>query len=234
VPTMADSVNPAALPPGMAAYAGYVDGAKSKWPPTWWAKFTVPVLKITTLASLDAMAFDYEPGNAGSFGVAVAVRGRTNGGLPSVVYLNEDGLVEMTSALAGKSLSWLPVWAWPHPGPYIWPADWSIPPGTIPSWCPVRPVAVQDRSYPDFDLSTLYTNWLPVIPPPGPVPPSTGGKGETVVIVRGPNGAAYVISGGKAVGLTTGAEIIAAQQAGIPVWQFSNQTQFDALVTAFG
>jgi hypothetical protein len=59
---------------------------------------------------------------------------------------------------------------WPAPGAYIWAAAGTV--GEIPSWCPVTPVAVQDRYLSGYDLSTLYDGWLPVIPAP-PAPPLT-------------------------------------------------------------
>ena len=170
MPTMADAVNPENIPADVVVVAGYLDGSKSAWPPDAWQLFDQPKLTISTMGKLDAMAFDVEPGNAGVYGVAVAVKSRTNAGLPSVIYLRQSTLVDMTAALSGKSLTWLPVTVWPLPGPYLWACDPGVTPGTVPAWCPVKPVAVQDRLSvaPGYDLSTLFNGWTPTVGPPPP------------------------------------------------------------------
>lgn len=176
MPTMADAVDWQAIPADVAAVAGYIDGPVSAWPAEAWARFAGRrVLRVSVLADPTAMSFDSEPGNAGVTAVAVAVRLRANRGEPSVVYTDESNSGGLTAALAAKSLRWLPAGSWPAPGPYLWAAAPGTVPGTIPSWCPVQPVAVQDRWEHTYDLSTLFAGWLPPTEPASvPAPDSTG------------------------------------------------------------
>lgn len=233
MPTMADAVYPANLPPGCAAYAGYIDGAVSKWPDTAWGRFTVPTLTISVLANPSALAFDVEPGNAGATAVALAVRARMGRALPSVVYTDEATSIAVRDAMLAKAVPWFGAKFWPAPGAYLWPTLGNAGAGAGCSWAWVQPVAVQDRWLGAYDLSTLYTSWLPVLTRTVPVPPSVRGKVQTMVIIKAPNGAAYAVSGGKLAPLTSDAEVQAAITAGIPVWQLSDQGQFDALVRAW-
>lgn len=164
--TMADAVDWQAIPAGVDAVAGYVDGPRSAWPPEAWAHFAGrPVLRVTVLADDHVLAFDSEPGNAGVDAVAVAVRLRANRGEPSVVYTDHANMNGLTEALGLKSLRWLPASSWPAAGPYLWAAAPGTTPGQVPPWCPVRPVAVQDRWDQTYDLSTLYGGWQPPVEP---------------------------------------------------------------------
>ncbi|MHB1488253.1 MAG: hypothetical protein ACYCZM_11975 [Acidimicrobiales bacterium] len=166
MPDMADAVDWTAIPTDVAAVAGYVDGPVSKWPAEAWAHFAgKPVLRVTVLANPDLECFDSEPGNAGTDAVAVAVAIRTARNQPSVVYTDESNLNALTSSFRMKSLRWLPASAWPTPGPYLWAAAPGTATGTVPTWCPVEPVAVQDRWDHTYDLSTLTGAWLPSVEP---------------------------------------------------------------------
>lgn len=127
-----DAVNPNNLP-------AFLDGA--------------PALRITVLASPDGEAFDVEQGNAGPTPVAGACHDRYVKGLWSMVYTNEDGHQAVTDALAVLGLGWTPAVEWPKPGVYLWAADWDIPTGQVPSWCPVAPLMVQNRHPGPFDVS---------------------------------------------------------------------------------
>jgi hypothetical protein len=170
MPVMADAVQWTAIPATVDAVAGYVDGPVSQWPQEAWAHFAgKPVLRVTVLANPDVECFDSEPGNAGTDAVAVAVAIRTAKNQPSVIYSDESNLTGLTSSLSMKSLRFLPASAWPAPGPYLWAASPGITPGTVPSWCPVQPVAVQDRWEHTYDLSTLFGGWLPSVEPGTPV-----------------------------------------------------------------
>lgn len=170
---MADSIHPDAIPADAGAVAGYIDGAKYPWPADAWATFAGrPVLRVSVLADPEAEAFDSEPGNAGVAEVATAVAVRVSRSKPSVVYTDETNLASLTAALAAKGTRWLPASSWPEPGPYLWAAAPGTTPGDVPTWCPVEPVAVQDRWESTYDLSTLRAGWLP---PVEPVAPSGGG-----------------------------------------------------------
>ncbi|MHB1853476.1 MAG: hypothetical protein ACYCSJ_01430 [Acidimicrobiales bacterium] len=179
MPTMADSVDWEAIPADVEAVAGYVDGAKYPWPDTAWEHFAGrPVCKVSVLGNPDALCFDSEPGNAGTDAVAVAVAIRTSRNEPSVVYTNASNLSALNTSFRMKSLRWLPASTWPAPGPYLWAADPTIAPGEVPAWCPVQPVAVQDRWDHTYDLSTLFGGWLPPVLP-GAAAGGTGGKPGT-------------------------------------------------------
>jgi hypothetical protein len=174
---MADAVDWAKIPETVEAVAGYVDGPVSAWPAEAWAHFASRrVLRVTVLANPDVECFDSEPGNAGTDAVAAAVAIRTARNRPSVVYTDESNLAALTTSLSMKSLRFLPTSAWPAPGPYLWAAAPGTPPGTVPSWCPVQPVAVQDRWLGTYDLSTLFGGWLP---PAGSGPATTFGPAPT-------------------------------------------------------
>lgn len=183
--TMGDAVDYLAIPADVDAVAGYIDGAKYPWPADAWAHFYGrPVCRVSVLADPGALAFDSEPGNAPVTQVATAVAVRASHGEASVVYTDESNLSGLTNALAAKSLRWLPATDWPAPGPYLWAASPGTTPGQVPTWCPVPPVAVQDRLEGSYDLSTLFAGWLPPVleapasggtpPSPPPPPPPAG------------------------------------------------------------
>lgn len=169
---MADSTNPANIPAGVAAVAGYVDGPESAWPAEAWATFTVPALRVSVFASPDALGFDVsDTGNASPDAVATAVAIRVARADPSVLYVNGDGAGPMTDALRAKSVPWRPPGDWPAPGAYLWATVGNAGAGAPVPWAPVVPVAVQDRWFGTYDLSTLYPGWLPSGPwSPGPAP----------------------------------------------------------------
>lgn len=174
---MGDSVDYTAIPTDVDAVAGYIDGAKYPWPAEAWPHFAGKhVLRVSVLANPDAMGFDSEPQNAGVDEVATAVAIRVGRGAPSVVYTNHAGLAPLQAALNAKSVTLYPVGSWPSPGAYLWAADPTIQPGQVPAWCPVHPVAVQDRWEKTYDLSTLYHGWLP---PAEPVAAKSSGTPTT-------------------------------------------------------
>ncbi len=192
MPTMADSVDWQAIPADVAAVAGYIDGARYPWPADAWAHFAGRhVLRVSVLADPSAPAFDAEPGNASNEAVAVAVAVRAGRTEPSVVYTNAANLRALTAALALKGFRWHPVGSWPEPGPYLWAAAPGEPPGSIPRWCPVEPVAVQDRWLETYDLSTLRGGWLPPLEPepaPSPAPATPAPADPHPAWQKGPAG----------------------------------------------
>ena len=235
--TMADAVNPANLPAGVAAVAGYVDGPRSQWPATAWATFTVPELRVSVFAAADALGFDVsDVGNASPTAVAVTVAQRSRQGLPSVLYVNRDYLVNMTGALRMKGLNWLPPGAWPHPGPYLWAADPTGVPHLAVSWAPVQPVAVQDRFLGTYDLSSLADGWLPVVATTPGVPTvttTTRIEDDMLYVLTAPSGASYLLYGGKAVGLHDAATVAALVAAGARTVALSSTADLDAIVSAY-
>lgn len=235
--TMADAVNPANLPAGVAAVAGYVDGPKSQWPETAWAKLTVPALRVSVFAAADALGFDVsDVGNASPTAVAVTVAQRTRQGLPSVCYINRDGLTPMSDALRMKGLSWLPPGAWPHPGPYLWAADPTGAPHLSVSWAPVQPVAVQDRWLGTYDLSSLADGWLPVVATSPGVPTVTTAdrtEDDMLYVLTAPSGAAYLLYAGKVVPLHDAASVQALYAAGARQVALPSTADLDAITSAY-
>lgn len=117
----------------------------------------LPVIRATVLADDTAQLFDSEAGNIGVDAVARAMLRRQMAGRWSVGYTNGDSCPTLTRAMAAIELRWLDATLWPQPGPYLHAAAPGQPPGTVPAWCPVNPVAVQDRWVGGlYDLSTVY------------------------------------------------------------------------------
>jgi peptidoglycan hydrolase-like protein with peptidoglycan-binding domain len=235
MPDLYDAVEWRNLEGKPGAKVGYADGPVSAWPAEAWATLTEVVpWRITVTADPAHELFDSETGNAGTDAVAQAVDARREQGRWSVVYTNAANLAGLQSSLNAKSLRWAEAGAWPAPGVYLWAAAPGTPPGTIPSWCPVSPVAVQDRWEQTFDVSSCYGHFpvspapapgpAPVVhPPPAPAPAPApqecavnlpvvqeGARGATVVAVQ-------KLVGGIAVdgifGPATHAAVIAHQQA---------------------
>lgn len=133
--TMADAVNPSNIP---ASYNGGI------------------VMPVTVLADPAGIAFDIETGDASPAEAAAAIALRAAKNLPSVAYFNQEFATSAVQALAAKGLALSSVSRWPAPGVYLWAAAPGTTPGVVPTWCPVRPVAVQDRWDGTADLSTTY------------------------------------------------------------------------------
>jgi peptidoglycan hydrolase-like protein with peptidoglycan-binding domain len=152
---------------------GYADGPVSKWPPEALKALGARVVGlITVLADQTHSIFDSEAGNAGVDAVATAVANRAQSKLPSTVYTNADNQPGLTQALRRKGVTWADRQFWPRPGCYLWAAAPGTPPGLTPSWCPVSPVAVQDRWMGGYDVSTAFVGWPVVTAPPKPPPPA--------------------------------------------------------------
>lgn len=117
----------------------------------------LPIIRATVLADPAGQLFDSESGNAGVDTVARAILLRQQQQKWSVGYTNEDNEPALSRAFAALELRWLGVEQWPTPGPYLHAAAPTTAPGTVPAWCPVAPVAVQDRWVGGaYDLSTIY------------------------------------------------------------------------------
>lgn len=145
--------------------AGYVDGAVSAWPAQAWGSFPGDTLiRVTVLADERVAVFDSEAGNAGVMAVATAVADRFQAGLWSVCYTNANNLPALSAALKAKSQHWQTAEYWPAPGVYLWAAAPGSTLGQPPAWCPVQPVAVQDRWLAGYNISTAYATF-PVLPP---------------------------------------------------------------------
>jgi peptidoglycan hydrolase-like protein with peptidoglycan-binding domain len=149
---------------------GYADGPESKWPAEALTALGGRVAGlITVLADERWPMLDSEAGNAGVDAVATAVANRLQDRLPSTVYTNADNCPGLGRALAGKGVHWTDAQFWPEPGCYLWAASPGTEPGTLPAWCPVTPVAVQDRWMGAYDVSTTFHGW-PFLPAPAPKP----------------------------------------------------------------
>ena len=168
----------------------YMDGPVSKWPPEAFTALGGRVAgHITVLADERYEIFDSETGNAGVDAVATSVATRFERRQESTVYTNKDNFPAQDQALRHKGLHWTDAAFYPEPGCYLWAASPGTTPGELPSWCPVAPVAVQDRWLGDYDVSTTFHNWptgqpQPAPPPPPQPPPAPQPKGITVQLLQ--------------------------------------------------
>jgi hypothetical protein len=167
-----DSVHPEVLMPLGGPVACYRDGRESQWSDEMVTALRARIFwNITVLGDPAWEVFDYETGNAGATTVAASVVKRFKAGLFSVVYVNESQHQDISQALAVVGIHWTDRRFYPEPGCYLWAAAPGTPPGTSPPWCPVPPVAVQDRWLVDHDASTLFVPTQ--IPPKPPTPKPT-------------------------------------------------------------
>jgi peptidoglycan hydrolase-like protein with peptidoglycan-binding domain len=152
---------------------GYADGAVSAWPAEAYDTLTEVIpYRITVLADPAFPIFDSETGNAGTDRVAQGVAQRLEARQWSVIYTNQANLGGLEGSLRTKGLRFSDGQAWPAPAVYLWAAAPGTTPGHIPGWCPVYPVAVQDRWETDWDISSCYGAFpSPAAPHPGPAPP---------------------------------------------------------------
>lgn len=183
----------AALPP-VELVAGYVTGsADVQWTASDWAMFTGKTLVTidqgyqSALPTL-ATVRDVEPG-AWSAAQAVGLSD-WNAARPTI-YCDQAELPAVLAAGWQRDL-WLAITGW-QPGDPL-PAT----PG-----CTI--VAVQDHYETAFDLSYVLD----------PAWPAT--KEETMLIVWGISGNAYLLSGGRAHHITSAAALALYQAAGVPV-----------------
>jgi Putative peptidoglycan binding domain len=168
-----DAVEWQALLPFPDPVACYRDGSISRWSAQGLTELAKRIaLNITVLADERWEAFDAETGNAGNAAVATAVANRRQDGKWSWCYTDGDNCPDLGANLRAKGMAWSDASLWPRPGAYLWAAAPGQPPGTLPAWCPVRPVAVQDRHGPGYDISTVAVDlgWRPPVPPPPPPP----------------------------------------------------------------
>jgi Putative peptidoglycan binding domain len=182
-----DAVEWQALLPLPDPVACYRDGPVSQWSAQGVAELAKRIaVNITVLADERWEAFDAETGNASNAEVATAVANRTQDGRWSWCYTDGDNCPNLTANLRAKGLAWSDASLWPHPGAYLWAAAPGQPPGTLPTWCPVRPVAVQDRRGPGYDISTVVVDlgWHPPTPPPPPPPPPPQPTPEVPITVQ--------------------------------------------------
>lgn len=167
--------------------AGYRDGPVSAWPAQAFQQMASRLaLNITVLANEAWDTFDSETGNAGVEPVATAIANRFQARKWSVAYSNASNLPGLAAALKGKGIHWTDAQFFPEPGCYLWAAAPGIQPGTLPAWCPVSPIAVQDRWEGGFDISTVYTPhlWQPPAPVPVPPPPPPPVPQEVPIAVQ--------------------------------------------------
>lgn len=172
MPDIADAVTWANLTPLTVPVAAYMDGPVSQWSPDGLKALAARIAThITVLANEAWEVFDSEAGNAGTDAVATAVANRFQDRKPSTIYTNADNLGSLNQSLRTKNIHWTDAQFWPEPGCYLWAASPGTTPGTLPAWCPVTPVAVQDRWMGLYDLSTTFHGW-PFITTPPPTPPT--------------------------------------------------------------
>lgn len=187
---VADAVEWANLEALSVPVLAYVDGPVSQWPPEAFTALGSRVVgHITVLANEAWEIFDSETENAGTDAVATAVADRFQNRKPSTVYTDADNCPGQTQSLQRKGIHWTEAQFWPEPGCYLWATAPGTTPGSLPAWCPVSPVAVQDRWMGGYDLSTTFRGWPvvgapPVPPPPPPPSPPPAPKGITVQLLQ--------------------------------------------------
>lgn len=168
-----DSVYPFDIPDLAPAVLGYDDGRTSKWSAAGWAEWVhVPQLHMSVTANPNSLAFDVEGGNAPAAQAVEAVRLRFKLGRPSVIYLAEASLAEVTRLLEVTGLTWTDASAWPQPEAYLMCANPTGVAHLRPSWAPVLPVACQWYWSGLYDRSETYGAFPALTTaPPTPVPP---------------------------------------------------------------
>lgn len=115
----------------------------------------LPALRTTVAADPEGECFDYEGGNADAGSVARAMRLRVNDGKWCLGYVNETMFPTLDNAMRTNGLGWYPADLWPEPGVYLFCADPSANVAAGRWKVPVRPIAVQDRYFGTYDLSTV-------------------------------------------------------------------------------
>jgi hypothetical protein len=190
------------LPPGLDAYAGYVDrgGIGITWP----GVAAIPAryhLSISIHGQAPAMCGDVEKGALTSWA------GYTYG-YCSISYA--QGLIN----------------AYGRPKK-LWIAHYGEGPHLCTSACGYgfkdRADGTQWIDHGGWDESLLADDFFQ-LSPPAPIPnpaPSIAGREDDMLIIRQPNGAAWLVAGGKAIGIPDGADLAAVQAAGVGVANIS-------------
>jgi hypothetical protein len=223
VPDILDSVTWQNLEALNGPVLGYVDGSVSGWPSEAFVALGGRVAGvITVLADERHGIFDAEMGNAGNDAVAAAVANRSQDRLASTCYTNKDNLYGLTQTLRRKGIYWTDMQFWPEPGCYLWAAAPGTTPGRLPSWCPVSPVAVQDRWLPGYDVSTTFTTWPRVTAPPDPPKPQPVLEDDDVILVRDSAGHVVLYNGRDVTPVESSEDMAAFQAAGIKVANVSD------------
>lgn len=215
----------------------------------------LPALRITVLADVGGQVFDSEALNAGVAAVARACRLRVSAYTWAVIYVNQDRCQAQTDALRAEGVYWADLAQWPQPGIYLWAAAPRTPPGTVPDWCPVHPVMVQDRWLGTVDISTVFgsfparaagyidgpnSQWpteawarftlIPDsgIPDPGPVGPTDTSEVDVILYRKTSDGETMASDGHVMFPVLTPEDMRAAEAAGAKVWEMSDE-QFAAV-----
>jgi hypothetical protein len=184
---MVDAVTWQNLLPMAEMVACYRDGHVSQWPAEALKALGSRIaVNITVLANEAWEVFDAETGNASNAAVATAAANRLQDRKWSWVYTNASNLPDVVANLKGKGIRFTDAQYFPKPGVYLWAAAPGTTPGQIPAWCPVRPVAVQDRWMGGYDMSTVYvdTGWRPPAPSPPAAPKPPPPPAETRLNVQ--------------------------------------------------
>lgn len=209
--------------------AAYRDGADTTWPPLAFQSLEKRILwNISVLADQAWEVFDSEAGNAGTDLVATAVANRFQDGKWSVCYTNADNLSGLTQSLRRKGMFWTDTQFYPEPGCYLWAASPGLTPGRTPPWCPVAPVAVQDRWGRLYNTSTLF---IPV-DPAQPVQPQAE-QGSEVIYRKQSDGEALMIDGGFKFAVVSASDLKSFDDAGVKIINVSDP-QFEVVRTVAG
>jgi hypothetical protein len=188
---MADSINPAALPPGMDAYAGYDDG---NWPDYQTIAAAHPgahLLDLTVWLANRGTGIDVEPGDATVAQAPIFVQERLAAGvvLP-VVYCPASWSQAVFNAMAAAGIPrnlWRLVSAHYGAGQHICgPGTCGYPQADGTQWIDH---GTWDESLLSDGFFGTPTPTKPIIQPPAPkpVPPSQSSEDSTVSILTAPN-----------------------------------------------
>ena len=146
---MGDGVDPANIPQGLYAVAGYVDGL-FVWPKLAWLRFRgSKLVRIATNASTDdGDALDVENGDATPAQAPGWVSMRRRAGRVPAVYCNQDTWPLVLAAFAAAAVS----------DPLSWRADWNVPTAHLVAGTIATQYA-HDLA-PGYDLSQVDPNWV--------------------------------------------------------------------------
>ena len=164
---MADSITVADLPPGMASYAGYVNG---RWP-TYSAVVAahpgVQVLSITVVLADTAECLDVENGDATVAQAPSYVKMRVAAGIwRPVIYTSEANLSAVVGACAAVGLS--------RDAYRLWSAHYAGKHICGPTMCgsSVQADGTQWIDHGGWDESLLTDGFFAPAPAPAPTPPA--------------------------------------------------------------
>jgi len=180
---MGDAVNPANLPAGLDAYAGYDDGQWPDFPVISAQHPNVPVLDITVVAINKGTCLDIENGDATIDQAPDWYKKRVAAGVNRpAFYTSESNLLALVTALSNAGVS--------RYAYRVWSAHYGVGKHICgPTTCgsSVAADGTQWIDHGGWDESLLNTSFFSGSPAPNPTP-SPGGDVQLPTIRQGNNG----------------------------------------------